>query len=93
MKNIPTSSVHCGQYVMVLRNNYLYIGQATHKNQAADLSISVNWTNKPALETGHITHANFYLQDKNFQIFYKSSFPLDYVDLVDILQNDPELLL
>lgn len=93
MKNIPLSSVCYNQYVMVYCHVYLYIGKVTVPQHGADLSIETIWTNHPSTPEGKITRSNFYNKYSKFQIFYKSSFPLDYDDLQDILQDYPELLI
>lgn len=90
MKNIPLSTVCRGQYVIVL-SNHLYIGRVTDTAGHANLSIDTIWSNAPA--KGRIIHSNFCYDIRNFTIIYKSSFPLDYTDLTDILKDHPELLI
>ena len=87
MKNIPVSTVCRGQYVIVL-SNYLYIGIVDMAGISC-LSITATWSNAPS------KHATiyFHVDHRNFTIIYKSSFPLDYTDLSDILKDRPELLI
>lgn len=93
MKNIPLSSVCYSQYVMIYCHVYLYIGKVTVPQHGADLSIETIWTNHPSTPGCKITRSNFYNKYSKFQVFYKSSFPLGYTDLADILKDYPELLI
>lgn len=87
MKNIPVSTVCKNQYVIVL-NDYLYVGVVSMVGVSC-FSVTTTWSNDP------IKHSTvyFHINRRNFTIIYKSSFPLDYTDLTDILEDHPELLI
>ena len=89
MKNIPLSTVCRGQYVIIL-SKHLYIGKVIDSPDYAKLSINTIWSNAPA--RGRIFHSNF-TDAREFTVIFKSSFPLDYTDLADILKDHPELLI
>ena len=87
MKNIPVSTVCRDQYVIVF-SDYLYIG-IVDMVYASCFSITTTWSNNPIKHSTIYFHADH----RDFAIIYKSSFPLDYTDLPDILKDHPELLI